>query len=43
MDHRGEAGIGFLVACGHSTELFEVAEEIFDQMGASDTYESRSR
>ena len=32
MDHRGEAGIGFLVACGHSTELFEVSEEIFDQM-----------
>src|SRR5580692_8674028 len=32
MDHRREAFIGFLVACGHSTELFEVAEEIFDEM-----------
>jgi hypothetical protein len=30
-DHAGEAGIGFVAAHSHSFELFQLAEEVFDE------------
>ncbi len=32
MDHCGEVGVGFVVARGDAAELFEIAEEVLDQM-----------
>ena len=32
MDHGGEAGVGFVVACCDAAKLFEIAEEVFHQM-----------
>jgi len=32
MDHGFVAFVGFFVACGEATELFKIAEEVFDEM-----------
>lgn len=32
MDHGGEALVCFVVSCGDSSERFEIAKQIFDQM-----------
>ena len=32
MDHGGVALAGFFVTCGDVTELFKIAEEVFDEM-----------
>jgi hypothetical protein len=42
VDHRGKAFVGFVIAGCNSPELFQIAEQILNQGGASDTSRNRS-
>jgi hypothetical protein len=42
LDHRGKAFVDFVIAGCDSPELFQIAEQILNQGGASDTSRNRS-